>query len=226
MKALLTLRSGLSKGLVIASMVSLVSLVYPEIVLATNTQAAGENTALVFEVKDPIQNPKINQNSITFEEVVQNDPLVKKLRAYLENLNSPLAPYAGEIVQQPQWQRALAISWVESNMCIHHVDNNCSGIGVAPGHPSWRKYETQLDWFKDMAQLLEKPLYKEQLTTFKQMKGVYVQPGSWNWVYGAQSKYNDLMAMTNETEQERKLAALQIPLKAALATFPELAYLD
>ncbi|PIR96190.1 MAG: hypothetical protein COT92_02370 [Candidatus Doudnabacteria bacterium CG10_big_fil_rev_8_21_14_0_10_42_18] len=221
MKALFALKSGLKNGLIIATIVSLTALVYPEIILASNSRAS-EASALVFEVKNPIQ----NQNSLSFNEIMANDPLAIKLQEYLESLGSPLAPYSADIIQEPQWQRALAISWVESNMCKRHVDNNCSGIGVAPGHPLWRKYSTHLDWFKDMSNLLEKPIYKEKYTTFQAMRGVYVQPGSANWVYGAQAKYNALMAITEEAENERQYASVQIPLKAALATFPQLAYLD
>jgi hypothetical protein len=121
----------------------------------------------------------------------------------LEKHRSPLAEFAGEMVKQPQWQRALAISWVESNFCKRHMDNNCSGIGVAPGHKLWRKYETHLDWFKDMSALMEKPIYKEKYTTFQKMKGVYVQPGSANWVNGAQKKYNELIKLTQESEVQK-----------------------
>lgn len=223
MKALSTLRSASQKSLIGFVLISLTSFIYPEISLATS--ALGQ-TALVFEIKNS-PNDSQNHNSITFKEILDNDPLVVSLTEYLESLNSPLSVYAAEIIQQPQWQRALAISWVESNMCIHHVDNNCSGIGVAPGHPLWRKYETHLDWFKDMSALMEKPIYKERFTTFQAMRGVYVQPGSDNWVYGATTKFNDLMEITVNAEAQRQLAAAQAPIiTTALATFPELSKLD
>ena len=101
-------------------------------------------------------------------------------------------------------------------------DNNCSGIGVKPGHPSWRKYKTKLDWFIDLNNLLEKPIYKEKYTTFKKMRGVYVQPGSDNWVNGATKKYNDFMAITTQAEIDRQaLAQSHIDAITALVTFPE-----
>ena len=226
MKALSALKSTfIYKGIVVIILFSLLSVIYPELVFASTLETSRETKTLVFEVKNPTQNSQ-NNNSITFAEIVENDPLTKDLTEYLESLNSPLAIYAPEIIQQPQWQRALAISWVESNMCIHHVDNNCSGIGVAPGHALWREYDTHLDWFKDMSALMEKPIYKERFTTFQAMRGVYVQPGSDNWVYGAQSKFNKLIEITENADAERKLAAAKAPLIAALATFPELAYLD
>lgn len=193
--------------------------------MAASLQTTGQDSLLVFEVKNPIPNPEENKNLLTYNEIVASDPLVENLRSYLQQLNSPLAEYTEEIVKQPQWQRALAISWVESNMCRRQVDNNCSGIGVAPGHKLWRKYPTKLDWFKDMTNLLEMPLYKEKYTTFKQMKGVYVQPGSYRWVYGAQAKYDELMALTKRSEEERILAAKQLHIKTVVTTFPELAYI-
>lgn len=203
MKALLTLKSAIDRSAVVSAalLVSLVSVVYPEISVASGLQASGQQ-ALVFEIKDP-KSILENKATLTFDEIVLNDPVVAKLEAYLKKHNSPLAEYAADIVQQPQWQRALAISWVESNFGRRCADNNCSGIGVAPGHPSWRRYPTKLDWFKDMAQLLERPIYKERFTTFKQMRGVYVQPGSDAWVYGATKKYNELMALEKEATEER-----------------------
>ncbi len=218
MKTQFTPRSAIEKSIILGTLISLVFWVYPEaLVLAhSGEQSMEQKQALVFEIKNPIS----NTNSINIDQIVESDPLVLNLQTYLENLNSPLSVYAKDIVQQPQWQRALAISWVESNMGIHCYDNNCSGIGVEPGHPSWRKYSTKLDWFKDMTQLLEKPIYKEKFTTFKQMRGVYVQPGSANWVYGAQKKYDELTALTEKSEADRQLANSQAPMELALASFP------
>jgi hypothetical protein len=155
------------------------------------------------EVKNLNSKTETGEKSLAIETVIANDPLVNNLKLYLEKHRSPLAEFAGEMVKQPQWQRALAISWVESNFCKRHMDNNCSGIGVAPGHKLWRKYETHLDWFKDMSALMEKPIYKEKYTTFQKMKGVYVQPGSANWVNGAQKKYNELIKLTQESEVQK-----------------------
>src|SRR5207244_5062524 len=140
--------------------------------------------------------------SITYDQVVQADPLVKNLRAYLESYGSPLAEYADQIVLEPQWQRALAISWGESNYGLHCQDNNCSGIGGAPHMKSWRKYETKLDWFKDMSALLEKPIYKERFTNCRSMNGVY-NAGSASWVNSCEQKSAELIALTERSEQER-----------------------
>jgi hypothetical protein len=203
MKALFTLKSAISHGSLIAfvALASIVPMVQPHLVLAAELQTSRE-PALVFEIKD-FQ----NQNSISLQQITVNDPLTAKVKEYLEKRGSPLAVYAPEIIKQPQWQRALGISFVESNLGKYCYDNNCSGIGVKPGHPSWRKYETKLDWFVDLNVLLEKPIYKEKYTTFAKMKGVYVQPGSQSWVYGAQKVYDELMEITKQAELERRQIA-------------------
>lgn len=196
--------------------------VYPEaLVLASSDQISSQNQPLVFEVKNQILN-NTGKNTLTIDELASNDPLVNNLKIYLQKYNSPLAEYADQMILLPQWQRALAISWVESNFCRNDVDNNCSGIGVAPGHKLWRKYENNLEWFKDMTALMEKPLYKERFKTFKQMKGVYVQPGSMKWVNGAQQKYNELVKLTEESEKQREIIAQKEAHKLALATFPQM----
>jgi len=222
MKALFTLKSAKEIGLISFIFLITLPLIYPEVPLAQIALASdaqtGENQPLVFQIKDPTLIQKLQNSSLSYQAVVDNDPLVMKLKVYLEEHNSPLAEYADQMILQPQWQRALAISWVESNFGIHCANNNCSGIGVAPGHPAWRKYETKLDWFKDMCQLLEKPIYKEKYTTFEKMKGIYVYPGSNSWVYGAKTKYAELMALTKEAEEEKLAQSQTYPIATALGT--------
>lgn len=209
MKALLTLKSAKEIGLLVAIFLVTAPLIYPEVILPQVALAeggqTGKNQPLVFEIKDSSLIQKSN-NSLSYQALIQSDPLVTNLKTYLEDHDSPLAEYADEIIKQPQWQRALAVSWVESNFGRHCYDNNCSGIGVEPGHPSWRRYPTKLDWFKDMTQLLEKPIYKDNYNTFEKMRGVYVHPGSPAWVYGAKTKYAELMSLTMEAEEQKQLA--------------------
>jgi hypothetical protein len=179
------------------------------------TLAAEQAKAQIFE----IQNPNLINNSLDFNALVESDPLSQNLKEYLKKHNSPLAQYSSEIIKQPQWQRSLAISWVESNFgrFCPEGSNNCSGIGVAPGHPLWRKYPTKLEWFKDMSKLMETPRYKEKYTTFEKMRGIYVYPGSDNWVRGAKQKYAELMALEKHSEEQKSLAHSQIHNELALA---------
>ncbi len=236
MKALSLLRSAIDHGTIASAiaLVSLVSVIYPEIGLASSLQT-GEENALVVEIKDPasVLTPKpqeklaeitatTSDTSLTYDQVINNDPLVNNLREYLNSYGSPLAVYADQIVQQPNWQKALAISFVESNMGKYCADNNCSGIGVAPGHPSWRKYDTKLDWFKDLCQLLDKPIY-QKYNTFEKMKGVYVQPGSAQWVNGAKKIYAELMTVEEQSNQQR--VAMQQPHTVTIAAVEQEAQL-
>lgn len=191
-------------------LISLIAWVIPH---SSATLAAEQEKAQIFE----IQNPNLINTSIDFHTLVENDPLSKNLQEYLEEHDSPLAEYATEIVKQPQWQRALAISWVESNFGRFCADNNCSGIGVAPGHPAWRKYPNKLEWFKDMTKLMETPRYKEKYTTFEKMRGIYVYPGSDNWVRGAKQKYAELMALEKNSEEQKTLATINLNKDLALA---------
>lgn len=227
MKALSTLKSATDQSSLpcIIALVLLIPVILPRFALAAELQTSGLTSAQIFEIKitDPSlldQTPKSNdaQNSLSIETISDNDPLVIKLKQYLADNDSPLGDYADQIVLQPQWQRALAVSYVESHMGKYCFDNNCSGIGVKPGHPSWRKYPTKLDWFIDLNTLLEKPIYKDKYNTFKKMRGVYVQPGSAAWVYGAEKKYSELMALTTEAENESRNSVIEI---AALYTFPD-----
>jgi len=178
----------------------------------------------VFEVKNLNIQPEVK--GLQIAEVEENDPLVNNLKVYFLKYNSPLADYAPEIIKLPQWQRSAAISWVESNFCKRSHSFNCSGIGVAPGHKLWRQYETHLDWFKDMSALMEKDMYKNKYNTFQKMKGVYVQPGSANWVNGATKKYNELMKLTEDSETQRQILAEKHTQKLALVTFPSINNLE
>lgn len=229
MKALFTLKSAINQSTIFgfSALIALIPAIYPEVALGHTQQTSGRTDALVFEIKDlsklTADNSDQNQNLLTVEQLKNSDPLTIRLKAYLEKHKSPLAEYAAEIPHNPQWQRALAVSWVESNFGRFCADNNCSGIGVAPGHKSWRKYTTKLDWFKDMSKLMETPRYKEKFTTFEKMRGVYVQPGSDAWVFGAKKKYAELMALTTEAEKEKIALSLEAT-ENPVSTFPQLAF--
>lgn len=231
MKALFTLKSAINQSSLtsLVAMLVLAPAIYPA-PLAFASQASKAKNAIVFKIQDPSvllansNSSDENQNSPAFSEAAGNDPLTTRLQTYLKDHNSPLAPYAGEMVQLPQWQRALAISWVESNFGRFCSGNNCSGIGGAPGQASWRTYDNKLEWFKDMAALMETPRYKEKYTTFEKMRGVYVQPGTASWVYGAKTKYAELMSLTTQAEEEKTALANQAVETANLQTFPQLAF--
>ncbi|QQS22895.1 hypothetical protein IPM19_04750 [bacterium] len=217
MTARLSLSSAVEKVILMVAFLPVVTMVYPETAAAAlAVQNSGEK-ALVFQVNSKQKTEIIPATTgLSYDELVQNDILVKKVKAYLESKGSPLAIYSDEIVKQPQWQRALAISFVESNFGKRCANNNCSGIGVSPSHPSWRRYATKLDWFKDMSALLEKPTYKQKYTTCAKMKGVYVVPGSARWVNGCNKVSEELLAITAQAEQERLALANQPNVSVAV----------
>lgn len=231
MKALSTLKSAIDQRsfVGIIALVLLTPVLQPQLAFAAALQTLEQPTAQIFEIKvtdssllDSTPKPNEVQNSLNIQSLADNDPLVIKLKQYLKSNDSPLGEYAPEIVKQPQWQRALAISYVESHMGRDCFNNNCSGMGGAPGTKSWRKYATKLDWFIDLNTLLEKPAYKDIHNTFQKMRGFYVYPGSANWVNGATKKYNELMALTTDAENEsRTLAQSHNTELATLVTFAE-----
>lgn len=218
MTALFIPRLAKEKSLAWATLFSLVFWIYPEIGLGASLQSIeGQNQPLIFEVKN--LNLQSTNQSLRLIDVTANDPLVNNLKIYLAKHGSPMAEEAAELIKYDEWQRSLAIAFVESNFCKTAKDKNCSSIGVAPGHRLWRKYDTYASWMADMSALMQKPLY-QKLNTFKKMKGVYVQPGSQKWVIGAQKKYDELMKLTEESKIQRQLIAQKQAEKFALTTFP------
>jgi hypothetical protein len=113
----------------------------------------------------------------------------EKLTAYLESKGSPLVAVVDTLVDLKHWRLVLAISNSESSLGKRCHSNNCSGIGVMPGHPLWQEYETKADWAKALDRLLERR-YKGW--TLQEMNGVYNQPGSANWLLASTKVLNDL----------------------------------
>lgn len=111
------------------------------------------------------------------------------LTVYLTKKKSPLVEFADVIASLKHWKIVLAISNSESSLGKKCADNNCSGIGVEPGHALWREYANKGEWAKDMDALIEKR-YKDW--SLEDMNGVYVQPGSENWVFAANQILEDL----------------------------------
>jgi hypothetical protein len=73
----------------------------------------------------------------------------------------------------------VAISFVESTFGQNCYYYNCSGIGGTP--PTLRKYDNYAEWIYDFDDLLERR-YKD--VPPEKFIGLYVQPGSPNWIYG------------------------------------------
>jgi hypothetical protein len=212
MKALLTPRFAIEKAMYILAFLPLISLVYPEIGLAANMQlpTGQDNQALVFQIKSQ------NQSTLSYEQIIQKDPLTLKVQKYLSDRNSPLADSAPFIVSHNNWKRALAISVVESNMCIHtpkymsngaiQESHNCSGIGG----DSLRRYASYEEWFDDMSNLLNKPNYANR--PIEKFIGYYVVPGGMNWLNGVRKTENDFNRLEEEAKEERLAMGYTTPV--------------
>lgn len=112
-----------------------------------------------------------------------------QIRDYLISKKSPFADYAGIIAQQSHWQLILAISFAESSWGRNCTDNNCSNIGVKPGHEMWHEYDTYGDWIVDFNKLLDRR-YKDW--TLDDMCGVYVKPCNRNWLLATRQVLEEL----------------------------------
>lgn len=113
----------------------------------------------------------------------------EKIQKYLQSKDSPLAEAARTIAEQPHWRLILAITFAESSWGKNCVNNNCSNIGVKPGHELWHTYKTYDDWVADFNQLLERR-YKDW--TLDQMCGVYVKPCNQNWLLATTQALDEL----------------------------------
>lgn len=113
----------------------------------------------------------------------------KKIKEYLNAKKSAFAEASYTIARQSHWKLILAIAFAESSWGRNCVDNNCSNIGVEPGHSLWREYKTYDDWVIDFNKLLERR-YKDW--TLEQMCGVYVKPCNQNWLYATRQVLEEL----------------------------------
>jgi hypothetical protein len=112
-----------------------------------------------------------------------------KLKEFLKERRSPLVETTDTIAEQKHWKLILAIAFAESTLGKNCADNNCSNIGVKPGHPYWRKYASLKEWVIDFNRLLEKK-YKDW--TLEEMNGVYVKPKNPNWLLATRQIFTQL----------------------------------
>lgn len=114
----------------------------------------------------------------------------RKLKNYLEDKRSPFAADDAALdafVASRNMRMMVAISFVESTFGQHCYYYNCSGIGGTP--PSLRKYNSYAEWIQDFDSLLERR-YKD--VPPEKFIGLYVQPGSPNWIYGVKKVLREL----------------------------------
>ncbi len=123
------------------------------------------------------------------DEDVELDKLKAQLKEYLTSKKSPFAQDDATLTalaQAKNMKMIIAISFVESNFGKHCYYYNCSGIGGSV--PGLRKYESYAAWVQDFDSLLERR-YKD--LPVEKFIGLYVQPGSPNWLRGVRQVLED-----------------------------------
>lgn len=202
MKALLSLKSAVnqSSALAILALTAIAPMAFP--LLAAAAQTSGQ-TAVIFQINSNLQ----NQNSLSYNQLASQDPLVQKLNQYLTDKQSPLAGSASQIIGFTNWKLALSISLVESNFCRFTPkyslkgkvmeSYNCSGIGG----DNFKRYDSYMGWFADMDNLLSQPNYVNR--PIEKFIGYYVVPGSTNWKWGVKKTQAELTDMETQANQQR-----------------------
>jgi hypothetical protein len=130
-----------------------------------------------------------NHREPTAEEL-EHESQKEKLKAYFAKWKSPFAKDDAALesfLKSKNMRLMIAISFVESSMGKKCYYNNCSGIGGTP--PKLRKYDNFSGWIADFDSLLERR-YKG--LPVEKFMGLYVQPGSPNWINGVKQILGEL----------------------------------
>jgi hypothetical protein len=138
----------------------------------------------VVDIASPVFSKLVKENREDVIDLEAKQLALRKerLRAYLVEKNSPFADDEGALdafVASKNMKLMVAISFVESTFGKNCYYYNCSGIGGTP--PNLRKYDSYAEWVQDFDLLLENR-YKDLPP--EKFIGLYVQPGSANWLYG------------------------------------------
>lgn len=154
-------------------------------------------TQQVIDIASPIFTAyvKENRDPVEVRDLAEEQRVARKemLRKYLESKKSPFAQddqALDAFISSRNMKMMVAISFVESTFGQHCYYYNCSGIGGTP--PTLRKYNNFAEWINDFDNLLEKR-YKDLPT--EKFIGLYVQPGSPNWIYGVKKVLREFEEM-------------------------------
>jgi len=138
------------------------------------TKAAPQPTA----TPQPINQPKPKPKPMPAGTDTKGKVEVEKLRAYLTNLGSPLAPYSEQIAQSEFGATIIGICYIEQYRCTKAPYNNYWGI-MNEAH--LRHYATLADGIADIDALLGR-MYSRGYNTVEKLNCYYVQPCSANWL--------------------------------------------
>lgn len=135
--------------------------------------------------------------SLITAEITQDDGRIERIRQFLVRYDSPLVPYAADIVQAADtygldFRLVPSIAMQESNLCKKIPDNsyNCWGYGI---------YGKQVMHFKDFKEgiyTVTKGLathYKGKgLVTPNQIMSVYTPSSNGSWAHGVNTFMSEL----------------------------------
>jgi hypothetical protein len=103
---------------------------------------------------------------------------VEKLRAYLEEKGSPLAPYASNILASPYWSTILGICTIEQYGCTKGPNFNLWGIMCGSGRVcAYKSWEESIEAIHSLLTKYE----ARGKDTIEELNGYYVVPASQNW---------------------------------------------
>lgn len=133
---------------------------------------------VILIIPTPRRESEVVEEQIT--EDTQRIELTTRLREFLDNKESPLAPDTEFLLELEHWKLLVAISAIESQYCKHQLGYNCWGIG---GDSAYRYYSSFRAAAQDANDLIEhwQTEHKKWLTV-EEMNCSYVVPCSENWV--------------------------------------------
>lgn len=120
----------------------------------------------------------VNGSGEDEEHEPKTDPRLEPLKTYLESKNSPMAPFAEELLKHYHYRLIIGISFAESNFCKRNIrPHNCWGIGG--GKPEvYKDYSEALE----RANTLINKYYEGGLTTPKLMRNRWVGWQNNGWI--------------------------------------------
>jgi hypothetical protein len=129
---------------------------------------------------------KIYQSSAYMKVASRNysDKRIDTLEKYLEKHNSPIAPYADELVlyadmYELDWRLVAAISGVESTFGKRIPQNSYNAYGWANGKYAFQSWE---DSIEVVSRTLKEKYVNDGLITVNQISRRYAPPSnSWAW---------------------------------------------
>lgn len=127
---------------------------------------------------------------------LRRERLTQAVKTYLEERNSPLAPYSAIIVTLRNWKKIVALSNAESTLCRRYpvATSNCWGVG---GANLWDMGDNLGEGVVEMNRFLNyyprRSHVKYAQMPFEDMNGLYKQPAAQHWVDNNTLVYDQLV---------------------------------